>query len=235
MTELSPAGDPIADAAAPALRVVLVDDSTLFRQGLATLLQLAGVAVVGQLPSPAALPALLDAERPDVVILDVRMPPTHTDEGIRTAVAIRASHPQVGVLVLSTYAEGVWASRLFTAGAAGLGYLLKDRVNDVATLVDAIDRVHAGGTVVDPEVVSRLVAVTSRRTILDGLSQRERDVLTLMAEGRSNVGIGQALFLSPRTVEAHIASIFVKLPLEGADNTSNRRVLAVLTFLQDAA
>jgi DNA-binding NarL/FixJ family response regulator len=221
--------------ASPPLRVVLVDDSALFRQGLSRLLQLAGVDVVAEMGSSASLPAVLDAKRPHVAVLDVRMPPTHTDEGIRTAVAIRASHPHVGVLVLSTYAEGVWANQLFSAGSAGLGYLLKDRVDDVATLVEALDRVHAGGTVVDPEVVTRLLSLTRRRTVLDTLSQRERDVLSLMAQGRSNVGIGQALFLSPRTVEAHIASIFGKLPLAGDDNTTNRRVLAVLAFLQQEA
>ena len=216
-----------------ARRVVLVDDSALFRQGLSRLLQLAGVRVLAELNAAAPLSALLDAEPPDVVILDVRMPPTHTDEGIRAALTIRASHPHVGVLVLSTYAEGVWAKELFSSGSSGLGYLLKDRVDDVATLVDALERVRAGGSVVDPEVVSRLLAVTSRRTVLDTLTPRERDVLRLMAEGRSNLGIGRALYLSPRTVEAHIASIFAKLPLSDDDNRLNRRVLAVLAFLQD--
>jgi DNA-binding NarL/FixJ family response regulator len=215
-----------------AVRVVLVDDSALFRRGLATLLSLAGLSVIGELPSAAALPALLDVQRPDVVLLDVRMPPTHTDEGIRTAIALRASYPEIGVLVLSTYAEGAWARQLFESGSGGLGYLLKDRVDDVATLVDAIERVRSGGAVVDPEVVSRLVSVTNCRSALDQLTDRERDVLTLMAEGRSNVGIGKALFLSSRTVESHIASVFVKLPLDHDDNTTNRRVLAVLTFLQ---
>jgi DNA-binding NarL/FixJ family response regulator len=216
-----------------AVRVVLVDDSALFRRGVATLLSLAGLSVIGELASAAALPALLDEQRPDVVLLDVRMPPTHTDEGIRTAVAVRTGYPDIGVLVLSTYAEGAWARQLFESGSAGLGYLLKDRVDDVATLVDAIERVRSGGAVVDPEVVSRLVTVTSRRSALDHLTDRERDVLTLMAEGRSNVGIGKALFLSSRTVEAHIASVFGKLPLDHDDNTTNRRVLAVLTFLQE--
>jgi DNA-binding NarL/FixJ family response regulator len=229
-----PLGDSTGAApASNAARVVLVDDSALFRRGLATLLSLAGLSIVGELQSAGALAAVLDQQQPDVVVLDVRMPPTHTDEGIRTALAVRASHPGIGVLVLSTYAEGTWARQLFESGSAGLGYLLKDRVDDVTTLVDAIERVRTGGTVVDPEVVARLVAVTSQRAALDHLTGREREVLTLMAEGRSNVGIGNALFLSPRTVEAHIASLFGKLPLDHDDNTRNRRVLAVLAFLQD--
>jgi DNA-binding NarL/FixJ family response regulator len=216
-----------------AVRVVLVDDSTLFREGLAGLLRRAGLLVVASLSSTSALPAVLEADRPDVVVLDVRMPPTHTDEGIQAAVQLRRTHPKVGVLVLSTYAEGIWANRLFVAGASGLGYLLKDRVDDVRSFIDAIARVRSGGTVVDPEVVARLVAVTSRRSAVDALSERERAVLTLMAEGRSNAGIGEALFLSARTVEAHVASIFTKLPLKADDRGSNRRVLAVLTYLQE--
>jgi DNA-binding NarL/FixJ family response regulator len=211
----------------------LVDDSALFRHGVARLLELAGLDVVGQLASTEAVNAVAQAQRPDVIVLDVRLPPTQTDEGIRCALDLRRTFPRIGVLVLSTYAEGIWAHRLFARGPAGLGYLLKDRVNDVSALVDAIERVRCGGTVVDPEVVARLVAVTSRRSALDALSEREREVLTLMAEGCSNVGIGKALFLSPRTVEAHIASVFAKLPLPAEDNTANRRVLAVLTILQE--
>jgi len=163
----------------------------------------------------------------------VRMPPSHTDEGIKAAAAIRRTYPDTGALVLSTYAEGAWARDLFAEGSEGLGYLLKDRVDDVATLVEALHRVASGGTVVDPEVVTRLLAETSRRPLLDLLSERERDVLALMAQGLSNVGIGNRLFLSPRTVEAHIAAIFTKLPLDTQANSSNRRVLAVLAFLQD--
>lgn len=214
-------------------RVALVDDSALFRTGVAQLLVLAGLQVVGQLPSAAAVPALVEDQHPDVVLLDVRLPPTHTDEGIRCALELRSAFPDTGVLVLSTYVEGSWARQLFAAGPSGLGYLLKDRVDDVTALVDAIERVRGGGTVVDPEVVARLVGPTGGRSALDQLSERELDVLRLMAEGRSNVGIGKALFLSPRTVEAHVASIFAKLPLDADDNTANRRVLAVLTFLQE--
>jgi len=228
-----PAGPPGPPRREGPLRVALVDDSALFRAGLARLLELAGLTVVAQLPRATALAAVVQSLAPDVVLLDVRLPPTHTDEGIVSALELRAGRPDVGVLVLSTYAEGVWARQLFARGSAGLGYLLKDRVDDVPALIDAIRRVHDGGTVVDPEVVARLVESTTRRSALDRLSPREHAILTLMAEGRSNVGIGKALFLSPRTVEAHIASVFAKVPLDSEDNTSNRRVLAVLTFLQE--
>ncbi len=216
-----------------ALGVVLVDDSRLFREGLAGLLTAAGITVLAELGDPSALDAVVSQRHPDAVVMDVRMPPTHTDEGIVAALALRSSHPDVGVLVLSTYAEGPWAGDLFRHGATGMGYLLKDRVDDVETLVEAIRRVAGGGSVVDPEVISRLLAVTSRRSNLDPLSDREREVLSLMAEGMSNVGIGNRLFLSPRTVEAYIAAIFTKLPLDADDNALNRRVLAVLAFLQD--
>ena len=214
------------------LRVMLVDDSSLFRQGLAALLNAAGLTVVAELGSAEGLPAKVRLHSPDVAVVDARMPPTHTDEGIRGALEIRQDCPGVGVLVLSTYAEGTWASDLFAVGAAGLGYLLKDRVADPAALVDAIRRVHAGGTVVDAEVIERLVAVTKHRSALDELSDREREVLSLMAQGKSNIGIGRSLHLSARTVEAYIASIFNKLPLNADDSSSNRRVLAVLTYLQ---
>lgn len=216
------------------VRVLLVDDSALFREGLAALLTAAGLDVVGQLPDADGLPAAIERTRPQVVVLDARMPPSHTDEGIRAALRIRRQFDEVGVLVLSTYAEGVWASQLFSDGSAGVGYLLKDRVDDTQDLIDAIDRINNRGSVVDPEVVQRLLAVTTHRSAIDLLSERERDVLSLMAQGRSNLGIGQAIHLSPRTVEAHIASIFLKLPLDSDDNTTNRRVLAVLAYLQDA-
>lgn len=224
---------PTVPTAAPPARVVLVDDSVLFRSGVATLLSLAGVKVVGELGSTEALPALVERNGPDVVIMDVRLPPSHTDEGIRAAVEQRGRYPHTGVLVLSTYAEGAWVRQLFETGSAGLGYLLKDRVDDVPMLVEAIERVRTGGTVVDPEVISRLLAPTAGRSDLDRLSARERSVLALMAEGRSNAGIGQALFLSARTVEAHIAAVFTKLSLDMDDHALNRRVLAVLTFLEN--
>jgi DNA-binding NarL/FixJ family response regulator len=216
-----------------ALRVVLVDDSSLFRHGLAALLIAGGIEVSAELSSVEAIPAVIGQFQPDVMILDVRMPPTHTDEGIEAAIAIREAWPTIGVLVLSTYAEGTWASKLFHAGTDGLGYLLKDRVDDVAALIDAIRRVASGGTALDPEVISRLLAVTRQQSALKELSDREREVLSLMAEGLSNVGIGKQLHVSPRTVEAYIAAIFIKLPLDAAANTLNRRVLAVLTYLNE--
>ncbi|HEX5427184.1 MAG TPA: response regulator transcription factor [Pedococcus sp.] len=216
------------------MRAALVDDSSLFRQGLANLLTAAGIEVVAELSDAQALPAVVHGQRPDVVLLDVRMPPTHTDEGINAAIAVRAQAPDVGVLVLSTYAEGVWARRLFEHGATGLGYLLKDRVDDVVTLVDALRRVAGGGTAVDPQVVSGLLSRGERTSsALNGLSAREREVLALMAQGMSNGGIGQKLFLSPRTVETHVTAIFDKLPLRAADHATNRRVLAVLTYLDE--
>jgi DNA-binding NarL/FixJ family response regulator len=214
------------------LRVVLVDDSALFRQGLAGLLTAVGITVVGQLARLESLPALLRESHPDVVVLDVRLPPSHTDEGIVAAQSVRRNWPGVGVLVLSTYAEPEWGRRLLRDGAAGLGYLLKDRVNDVPTLAEGIARVAAGGTAVDPDIVSALMTRHEGSTALACLTDREREVLGLMAEGRSNAGIGRRLHLSPRTVEAHVASVFGKLPLHEHDSNLNRRVLAVLAYLQ---
>jgi DNA-binding NarL/FixJ family response regulator len=215
------------------LRLVLVDDSTLFRTGLAALLAAARMNVVAQLSDPAALPAVIRETMPDIVVMDVRMPPTHTDEGIAAALRMRSTFPEVGVLVLSTYADGIWAQRLFVSGTAGLGYLLKDRVNDTAELISAVRRVSRGGTAIDPEVVDRLLQVTNRRSPLQTLSDREREVLNLMAQGKSNAGISAGLHLSLRTVEAYSASIFAKLPLNADQNTANRRVLAVLTYLNE--
>lgn len=221
----------------PALRVVLADDSVLFRSGLAGLLTAAGVTVVAEAANVPELDAALAQHGPDVdvAVLDVRMPPTHEDEGIVAAIRLRQDHPDLGVLVLSTYAESAWVARLLAGGTHGLGYLLKDRVNDVANLVDALDRVHAGGTAVDPEVVARLVQdragtdSVSRR--VRALTERERDVLALMAVGLSNGGIAHRLYLSPKTVEGHVASIFATLDLP-PDTDANRRVRAVLTFLR---
>lgn len=232
MTSIAPT--PTSSSDEP-LRVALVDDSALFRQGLAALLTAAGLRVVAELSDPRPLDAVIAAHDPHLVILDIRMPPTHTDEGITTALHVRRNHPGVGALVLSTYAEGTWARALLREGSAGLGYLLKDRVDNVAALVEAIRRVAGGGTAVDPELIGHLLQPAAPGSVLDGLSEREREVLSLMTQGLSNAGIAQTLFLSPRTVEAHIANIFGKLPLEDADNTMNRRVLAVLTFLQSGA
>lgn len=216
------------------LTVVLVDDSALFRQGLAGLLFAAGLQVVAELGNVDALPAVMARLQPNVVLMDVRMPPTHTDEGIAAAQMLRDQFPKVGVLVLSTYAEAEWARRLLANGASGLGYLLKDRVDDVPTLIAAIRRVSAGGTAIDPEIVAHLLRrSTQQPSAMDRLSPRELETLALMAEGLSNTGIGAQLYLSSRTVEAHIASIFDKLPLQHRDTATNRRVLAVLAYLHE--
>jgi DNA-binding NarL/FixJ family response regulator len=217
-----------------ARRVIVVDDSVLFRQGLAGLLRAADIVVCEELDDAQSLNAAMHRHRPDAVVLDVRMPPTFTDEGIRAAQNIRADYPEVGVLVLSTYAEGSWAAELFAKGSAGLGYLLKDRVGDVQTLVAAIERVSSKHTVVDPDVIERLLTARTAGGSLSELSQREREVLSLMAEGLSNAGIGERLFLSGRTAEAHIAPLVNKLPLQPGDRAYNRRVLAVLAFLREA-
>ena len=216
------------------MKAVLVDDSVLFRQGLAGLLGAAGISVVADLGDAGPLKAVVAQHHPDVVVMDIRMPPTHTDEGIRAALSLREDFPDTGVLVLSTYAEGPWARDLFAEGGDGLGYLLKDRVDNVMSLIDALERVSRGGTVVDPDVVSRLLDSSARTPALANLTNREREVLSLMAEGRSNIGIGEALHLSSRTVETYIASIFTKLPLDAEDNHLNRRVLAVLSFLDQS-
>jgi len=228
-----------ADAAVPSdiapLRVVVADDSALFRRGLAGLLTAAGQQVVAEVGDVPAVLAAVAACRPDAVLLDIRMPPSHTDEGIRAALQLRATHPSVGVLVLSTYAESEWVARLLVEGAAGIGYLLKDRVDDVASLLDAIRRVAHGGTAIDPDLVASLLSARSRsasQTPLAALSSRERDVLQLMAEGFSNGGISRRLHLSPRTVETYVAGLFTKLSFPPDDGDLNRRVLAVLAFLR---
>ncbi|QIM22773.1 response regulator transcription factor [Phycicoccus sp. HDW14] len=218
----------------PSRRVVVVEDSELLRQSIVRFLTTAGLQVVAQLGSAEALLAVVAQDRPHVVVLDVRLPPTHTDEGIRAAISLRRAHPAVGVLVLSTYVEGEWARQLFSAGTSATGYLLKDRITEHA-FVEAIEHVGDGGTVVDPEVVSLLMAAQRRSEVLSALTDREREVLELMAQGRSNAGIGQALFLSPRTIEAHVASIFAKLPIVLDEPTSNKRVLAVLAYLQEVS
>ncbi len=213
------------------MRVALADDSALFRSGLARLLGELGIDVVAECVTAQDLVDRLDRTADaDAVILDIRMPPTFTDEGIRAAAAIRAAHPRLGVLVLSTYVEGAYAQQLLAAGTSHLGYLLKDRVDDPGAIRDALERLSAGGSVIDPEVVERLVMANQHQTALDRLTERERAVLAAMAEGRSNAGIGQQLFLSRKTVEAHIASIFVKLDMP-AEGDVNRRVRAVLRWL----
>jgi len=213
------------------LRVVIAEDAALFRAGLVRLLEDRGHQVCAEAGDGDALLAAVAQHHPDVAVVDIRMPPTHTDEGLRAAIRLRQDHPGTGVLVLSQYIETRYATRLLAGDAAGVGYLLKDRVADVAEFADAVARVAAGGTALDPEVVRHLLAASRRSGGLNPLTAREHDVLALMAEGRSNAGIATALVLSPGTVEKHVASIFAKLGLP-ASETDNRRVLAVLHYLR---
>ena len=215
-----------------ALRVVLADDSVLLREGLARLLIEAGFDVVGQCGTAEDLLTMVRATRPDVAVVDIRMPPTHSNEGLVAADAIRAEYNgRVAVLVLSQYVETEFALRLVTDGGGGVGYLLKDRVADVREFAESLRRVARGGSVIDPEVVALLVNRRRARGPLDELTDREREVLALMAEGRSNQAICERLFVTPKTVEAHIASIFSKLELLPAPD-DHRRVLAVLAYLR---
>ncbi|MCC8250235.1 response regulator transcription factor [Saccharothrix luteola] len=211
------------------MRVVIAEDSTLLREGLARLLAEAGFDVVAAVEDAPALMAAVDEHRPDVAIVDIRMPPTHTDEGLRAAVVLRRQYPGTGVLVLSQYVRVSYAAELLDAGADGVGYLLKDRVSDLAEFTGAIRRVGAGGSAFDPDVVSRLL-VRRRDDSDDRLTDRERAVLALMAEGRTNQAIAQRLFIAERTVEKHCTSIFAKLDLSASPH-DHRRVLAVLRYL----
>jgi DNA-binding NarL/FixJ family response regulator len=218
-------------AAMPGLRVVIAEDAALFREGLARLIESRGHQVVCSVADGTALVAAVTRHHPDVVVADVRMPPTHTDEGLRAAIEVRRAYPRTGVLVLSQYIETRYAARLLEDNAAGVGYLLKDRVADVADFAEALERVAAGGTALDPEVIGQLVRASQQATGLAELTPRERDVLALMAEGRSNAGIAAALVVSASVVEKHVASIFAKLRLPPSE-ADNRRVLAVLRYLQ---
>ncbi len=211
--------------------MILADDSALFREGMAHILTDAGVEVAGQARDAEDLLRLVRADPPDVVVVDIRMPPTGTDEGLAAARAITAERPEVGVLVLSTYLDTDFAFALASGDEGRKGYLLKDRVADGDELVEAIRRIAGGGLVIDPAVVSRLVERPRDRNPVDLLTDRESNVLSLMAEGRSNKAIGERLFLSERTVEAHVRSIFTKLGLEPAPD-DHRRVLAVLAYLR---
>lgn len=217
------------------MRVLIAEDSAILRDGLAALLARRGHQV-GAVPDAGAFDAAYRAavaadERPDVVVLDVRMPPSFTDEGLRAAIALRAAHPGQGVLVFSQYVETRYAARLFADDARGLGYLLKDRVADVGEFVAALDRIADGQTVLDPEVVSQLMGASRGDDGLARLTPREREVLTLMAEGRSNGAIAEALYLSYGAVEKNVTAIFEKLALEN-DPADHRRVLAVLRYLR---
>lgn len=212
-------------------RIVLADDAILLREGLAAGLATAGFDVVGQAGDVEGLLRLVDAEVPNVVVVDVRMPPTHTTEGLEAARTIRTNHPGMAVLVLSQYVETRYAVDLIRDDPAGIGYLLKDRVAKLDDLADAVRRVAAGGSVIDPEVVARLLGRPRRHSPLDELTPREREILGLMAEGRSNQGIADRLVLELKTIEGHIRQIFSKLDLEpGQDD--HRRVLAVLRYLK---
>jgi serine/threonine-protein kinase len=213
------------------VRVVIADDETLLREGLVRLLTETGCEVVGTAGTAVELHRVVDATGPDVALVDIRMPPTHSDEGLVAAAEIRERAPSVAVLVLSHFVESRYALRLMQSHPGGTGYLLKDRVSDVAVLVDALRRVTEGECVLDPTIVTRLLTKRSADEPLRELTERERDVLALMAEGRSNSGICERLALSPKTVEAHVKHIFTKLGLaESPDD--HRRVLAVLTFLR---
>lgn len=212
------------------MRVVIAEDSVLLREGLVRLLELNGITDVRAVDNADDMLRLVDEDQPDLVIADVRMPPTHTDEGLRAAITLRGRWPSVAVLVLSQYVEERYATELLSRETSGIGYLLKDRIADVEGFVDALRRVAAGGTALDPEVVSQLL-VRRQSDPLDRLTPRERQVLELMAEGRSNSGIASALVVSESAVAKHVNSIFTKLDVAVAED-DHRRVLAVLRFLR---
>ena len=213
------------------MRVVLAEDSVLLREGVARILDEAGFEVVGQAGDADELLLKVRSYSPDVAIVDIRMPPTHTDEGLRAAQEIREKHPTCGVLVLSQYVEATYAMELLAESAEGVGYLLKDRVSDVNEFADAVRRVGEGGSALDPTIVSQLVGRRRRDDPIDQLTPREREVLGLMAEGRSNSGIAEQLVVTDRAVEKHVTSIFSKLDLP-ADEQDHRRVLAVTAYLR---
>ena len=213
------------------MRVVLAEDSVLLREGVARILDEAGFEVVGQAGNADELLLKVRSYSPDVAIVDIRMPPTHTDEGLRAAQEIREKHPTCGVLVLSQYVEATYAMELLAESAEGVGYLLKDRVSDVNEFADAVRRVGEGGSALDPTLVSQLVGRRRRDDPIDQLTPREREVLGLMAEGRSNSGIAEQLVVTDRAVEKHVTSIFSKLRLPAASE-DHRRVLAVLAYLR---
>jgi DNA-binding NarL/FixJ family response regulator len=213
------------------VRVVIADDVMLVRSGLARLLVDAGIDVVGEAADGEALLALVGRQSPDVAIVDIRMPPTHTDEGLTAARRIREDHPATAVVLLSQHVEARYAERLFADQPAGLGYLLKERVSNIAVLVDALRRVTEGECVIDPTIIAQLMRTRRPESAVDLLTAREREILALMAEGRSNAGIARELGISERTVEAACAQVFGKLDLEPSPDV-NRRVLAVLTVLR---
>jgi DNA-binding NarL/FixJ family response regulator len=212
------------------LRLTIIDDSTLFREGLVRVARDLGFEVVAQAGDAQSLVELVRANSPDVAVLDIRMPPTFTTEGLVAAREIRSAFPSLGVLVLSQYVDTHHVMELIASGG-GVGYLLKDHVGDIAEFGDAVRRIAAGGSVIDPDVVAELVGRRRHREAIEELTEREREVLQLMAQGRTNSAVGSRLHLSPKTVEAHIRNIFMKLQLEPAED-DHRRVLAVLTYLR---
>ena len=212
------------------MRIVLADDAALFREGVANLLREAGFDVVGQAENADDLLALVGEHQPEVVIVDIRMPPSHTLEGLEAAKIIRARYPAVGVLVLSQFVEPHYAMQLIDNAEQGAGYLLKDRVGDIEELADAVRQIATGRLIIDPAVVSQLLNRSRRRDPLDALTDREKAVLALMAQGRSNHAIANSLFVTEKTVEAHIRAIFIKLNLSPTAD-DHRRVLAVITYL----
>jgi DNA-binding NarL/FixJ family response regulator len=232
-TQLNPEGAARADGrstSVPALRVLLADDDVLLREGLASLFQRSGFEVVGQAGDGAQLLTLVREQTPDLVVVDIRMPPTHTVEGLDAAREIRQELPEIAIVVLSAHVEVEHAMELLASGR-GIGYLLKSRVIDVEEFIDTIERIARGGSVVDPTLVQELVAARRRDDPLGALSPREREVLALMAEGRSNAGIGRQLWVTEGTIEKHVRSVLAKLNLAEADD-DHRRVLAVVTFLE---
>jgi DNA-binding NarL/FixJ family response regulator len=213
------------------IRVAIAEDSAVLRDGLVQLLANRGFQVIAAVSDPAALAQAVAKDCPDVAVVDIRMPPTFTDEGLRAALGLRGTHPGLGILLFSQYVETRYAAELLAGGAAGIGYLLKDRVADVSDFVEALIRVASGGTALDPEVVTQLLGASRRTDTLSHLSGREKEVLSLMAEGRSNGAIAATLVISEGAVEKHVANIFSKLDLP-ASPTDHRRVLAVLRYLE---
>jgi len=213
------------------LRIVIAEDAAIMRDGLTQTLARRGHDVVAAVADADELIKAVASHQPDVAVIDVRMPPTHTDEGLRAAMTIRRDHPGVGTLVFSQYIEARAAGELLASSPGGVGYLLKDRVADVSDFIEAISSVARGGTVLDPEVVRQLFAASKRTESLGSLTGREREVLALIAEGRSNTAIASSLFISPGVVEKHVASIFAKLGLAPSDS-DNRRVIAAIRYLQ---
>ncbi len=216
------------------MRVVIAEDNALLREGLVAMLREREIDVVATAEDGPGLVRIVGGHRPDLAIVDVRLPPTFTDEGVRAAIEARRRHPGLGILILSQYVEPVYTQELLAAGEGGVGYLLKERVGEVRTFIDALGRVAAGGTALDREVVAELMGVRRGRAgagQLESLTPREREVLELVAEGRTNAAIARALVITPGAVEKHISNIFTKLSLPATDD-DHRRVLAVLAFLQ---